>query len=112
MSCFQIKSSVSKVAAKSLNTFEEFQVSVKLQAFIFTKNDLHFLVFIQGLLKVDLETLSYLKWSFFVAVVEHWKSSIFAKASNFYAAGFLDPTPLFSCICKQSNGPIPAKTFY
>lgn len=111
MSCFQIKSSVSKVAVKSLNTFEEFQVSVKLQAFIFTKNDIHYSVFIQGVLKLDLETLSHLKWSFFVAVVQHWKSSIFAKASNFYAAGLLDPTPLFSCICKQQNGPIPAKTF-
>ena len=73
-----MKSSVPKVAAKSLNIFE-FQVLVKLQTF--TENYLLFLVFFQGVLKVDLEILSDLRWSF-EAVVDRWKSlSIFAKAS-------------------------------
>ena len=75
-----MKSSVPKVAAKSLNIFE-FQVLVKLQTF--TENYLLFLVFFQGVLKVDLEILSDLRWSF-EAVVDRWKSlSIFAKASIF-----------------------------
>ena len=75
-----MKSSVPKVAAKSLNIFE-FQVLVKLQTF--TENYLLFLVFFQGVLKVDLEILSDLRWSF-EAVVDRWKSlSIFARASIF-----------------------------
>ena len=77
-----MKSSVPKVAAKSLNIFE-FQVLVKLQAFSLTENYLLFLVFFQGVLKADLEILSDLIWSF-EAVVNCWKSlSIFAKASIF-----------------------------
>ena len=79
---FPVKSSVPKVAAKSLNIFE-FQVLVKLQAFNFTKNYLLFLVFFQGVLKADLQILSNLRWKF-EAVVDRWKSlSIFAKASIF-----------------------------
>ena len=79
---FPVKSSVPKVAAKSLNIFE-FQVLVKLQAFTFTENYLLFLVFFQGVLKADLEILSDLIWSFEV-VVDHWKSlSIFGKPSIF-----------------------------
>ena len=54
---FPVKSSVPKVAAKSLNIFE-FQVLVKLQAF--TKSYLFFLIFFQGVLKADLEILSVL----------------------------------------------------
>ena len=53
-----MKSSVPKVAAKSLNIFE-FQVLVKLQAF--TENYLFFLIFFQSVLKADLEILSDLR---------------------------------------------------
>ena len=76
-----MKSCVQKVAAKSLNMFEKFQVLVKLQAFSFTKNYFLFLVFFQGVLKADLEILSDLRSSF--AMVVHCRKylSIFAKAS-------------------------------
>ena len=78
-----MKSSIPRVAAKSLNIFEKFQVLIKLQAFSFTKNYLLFLVFFQGVLKADLEILSDLRWSF-EAAVDHWKSlSILGKASIF-----------------------------
>ena len=63
-----MKSCVQKVAAKSLNMFEKFQVLVKLQAFSFTKNYFLFLVFFQGVLKADLEILSDLRWSFAAVV--------------------------------------------
>ena len=63
-----MKSSVPKVAAKSLNIFEKFQVLVKSQAFSFTENYLLFLVFFQGVLKADLEILSDLTWSFAAVV--------------------------------------------
>ena len=63
-----MKSSVPKVAAKSLNIFEKFQVLVKSQAFSFTENYLLFLVFFQGVLKADLEILSDLRWSFAAVV--------------------------------------------
>ena len=80
---FPGKSSVSKVAAKSLNIFEKFQVLAKFQVFNFTENYLLFLVFFQGVLKADLEILSDLRWSF-EAAVDHWKSlSILGKASIF-----------------------------
>ena len=61
---FPVKWNVTKVAAKSLNIFEKFQVLIKLQAFSFIKNYLLFLVFFQAFLKVDLEILSDLRWSF------------------------------------------------
>ena len=78
-----MKSCVRKVAAKSLNIFQKFQVLVKSQVFSFTENYLIFLVFFQGVLKADLEILSDLRWSF-ATVVHRWKSlSIFAKASIF-----------------------------
>ena len=78
-----MKSSIPRVAAKSLNIFEKFQVLIKLQAFSFTKNYLLFLVFFKGVLKADLEILSDTRRSF-AAVVHRWKSlSIFAKASIF-----------------------------
>ena len=87
-----MKSSVPKVAAKSLNIFE-FQVLVKLQAFSLTENYLLFLVFFQGVLKADLEILSDLRW-YFGEVADRWKSlSIFAR--------FLNLPLLFSFIPKQ-----------
>ena len=63
-----MKSSVPKVAAKSLNIFEKFQVLVKSQTFSFTENYLLFLVFFQRVLTADLEILSDLRWSFAAVV--------------------------------------------
>ena len=78
-----MKSSIPRVAAKSLNIFEKFQVLITLQAFSFTENYLFFLVFFKGVLKADLGILLDIRWSF-AAVVRRWKSlSIFAKASIF-----------------------------
>ena len=76
-----MKSCVQKVAAKSLNMFEKFQVLVKLQAFSFTKNYFLFLVFFQGVLKADLEILSDLRSSFAMVVHRRKYLSISAKAS-------------------------------
>ena len=69
---FLVKSSVPKVAEKSLNIFEKFRVLTKLQAFSFTENYLLFFVFFQG----DL------RWSF-AAVVHRWKSLKLVSASFF-----------------------------
>ena len=96
-----MKSSVPKVAAKSLNIFEEFQALVKLQVFSFTKNDLLHLVFFQGVLKADLVILSDLRSNFAGVVKPLEVVKCFPKGLHLLnSIRFLDPPLLFSYIRK------------
>ena len=103
---FPVKSSVPKVAAKSLNIFE-FQVLVKLQAF--TKNYLFFLIFFQGVLKADLEILSDLRW-YFEAVVNGCKLlSIFAKGFHLLTSKVSESTSAIYLYSQAETGVAPEK---